>query len=96
MLKEWVDRGMKYAQLDLTCAGRANGLLVTPDDPGKRPMLLWDRNGDGKADVRFYLDRSNRPEYSEWDGDFDGVFEYRAAHEDGEWEPKSKTRVASR
>jgi hypothetical protein len=70
-------------------------VLVIPEDRSRRAMLLWDRNGDNKADVRFFLDGRGQPEYSEWDDDFDGAYEYRAEHEGGEWEPKSKARVAS-
>jgi S1-C subfamily serine protease len=96
VLKEWKEDGATRRSIDLDCSGRANGLLVIPDNPGQRAALLWDRNGDNKADVRFFLTRSMQPEYSEWDDDFDGSYEWGAEHEGGDWEPKTKTRLASR
>jgi S1-C subfamily serine protease len=96
VIKEWKEGGATRRLVDIGCSGKANALLIVPDDPGQRAMLLWDRNGDGKADVRFYLNRNMRPEYSEWDDEFDGSYKYRAEHENGEWEPKAKVRVARR
>jgi S1-C subfamily serine protease len=95
-LKEWREDDGEQALLDIGCAGKANARLIVPDDVRRRATLLWDRNGDGNADARYYLDRNFRPEYSEWDDDYDGKYDYRAEHEGGDWEPKEKTRMARR
>lgn len=96
VLKEWKEDGTTRRSIDIGCAGRANALLVMPEDPGQRAYMLWDRNGDSKADAKFYMNRAMQPEYSEWDDDFDGTYDYRAEHEAGDWEPKAKIRIAAR
>jgi S1-C subfamily serine protease len=96
VLKEWKEDGATYKLIDLNCSGKANAKLVIPEDPARRTVLLWDRNGDGQADARYYLNREGKPEYSEWDDDFDGTYDYRADHEGGEWEPRAKVRIAGR
>lgn len=96
VMKEWRQDEATKRAIDLDCSGRVNALLVLPDDPGQRAYLLWDRNGDGKADVKYYLNRAKEPEYSEWDDHFDGTYDYRAEYENGDWDPKAKIRIASR
>ncbi len=96
VLKEWTENGEKRKLVDLECTGKGNLLHVEPGDPGMRAYVLWDRNGDGKADAKFYLNRQGKPETSDWDDDFDGTYEYRAEHADGDWEPTTKKRVAGR
>lgn len=96
VLKEWTENGEKKKLLDVGCTGKGNMQLVEPEDPGVRAYVLWDRNGDGKSDAKFYLNRQGKPETSDWDDDFDGTYEYRAEHADGTWDPTTKTRVAGR
>lgn len=97
VLREGREGAAKFEMLDLTCSGKANAKLVQPDDAAK-PAELWvDRNGDGKADVVYYItDRAaGDPAYSLWDDDFSGRFQWRGEHIKGDWEPISKTRVAA-
>lgn len=96
VLREWREAGATERLLDIGCAGKPNARLTIPDAPSKRPVLLWDRNGDGQADVRYYLSRTGDPEWSEWDDDFDGNYDFRAEHRGGGWDPTSKTRIATR
>lgn len=94
VLKEWTEDGAKRTLLDVGCKGRGNAVVVEPQAAGAKPYVLIDRNEDGKADVIYHLDAQGNPETSEWDDDYDGTIDYQAEHANGEWEPKSKTRVA--
>jgi len=93
-LKEWNEDGVDYTLLDTTCNGKANAKLAVPQDSSKRPYLLLDRNGDGKADVRIILTRAGDPDYSEWDDDYDGKYDFRGDHDKGNWTPSRKTRLS--
>lgn len=92
-LKEWREGAARYKLLDLNCKGKGTAILMTPDDRSQLGLLSIDRNGDSQVDVRFHLNAAGNPVGSEWDDDFDGVFDFRGKHLHGEWEPASKIRL---
>lgn len=94
VMREWHEGSNRYALLDMDCKGKANGILTIPDDKTSNSILGKDRNGDGKIDVRIYLNASNQPVNSEWDDDYDGKFDFRGEHANGEWQPSRKVRLA--
>ena len=42
------------------------------------------------------MNRTMRHEYSEWDSDLDGTYDFNAEPEAGDWEPKATIRSAAR
>lgn len=60
-MKEWREADACFTLLDMDCKGRANAVLMIPDDRNKSPYLALDRNGDTKIDVRFLLDAAGKP-----------------------------------
>jgi len=88
------DSGAWVVYKAINCAGKANFVVIEPDDPKKPVQYLWDRNGDERADVYYTdADRDGVPESSAWDDDFDGKFEAVAEHTGGSWAPVRKRRT---
>jgi len=92
-LKEWRKDKMTLTLYDFNCKGKGDAVLAIPDDKSENPFMVFDRNGDEKPDVIFSLDRKGRPLASKWDDDFDGEFDYRGKHSNGDWEPYKRVRI---
>jgi len=92
-LKEWKEKQVKYTLYDFYCKGKGNALLAIPNDKKKNPSMALDRNGDEKADAIIVLNREGKPQASKWDDDFDGEFDYRGEHKNGDWEPSRRVRI---
>ena len=92
-IKTWNKDKANYTLYDFNCDGKGNGLLIIHDDPKKQSALAVDRNSDAKADVVYVLDKKGKPLASKWDDDFDGTFDFRAVHSNGNFKPKRKVRI---
>jgi len=90
-LREWRKDKSTVKAFDYNCTGKTNAILIIPDDPKKRSTLGLDRNGDAKPDVIYVLDKKGKPLLSNWDDNFDGKYDYRGAHTNGDWAPYKKT-----
>lgn len=73
---------VQYA--DFFCTGKANAMLVVPDDKSKEAWVSLDTNGDGEIDAVIYdPDRDGKWDISYWDTDFDGKPDLIGHHPDG-------------
>jgi hypothetical protein len=73
---------------DLNCTGKADALLVYPDDNSQAILLKMDRNHDGKVDVVFFdFKRRGKWDLSWWDENFGGHWTLVGYHDDGSLKP---------
>jgi S1-C subfamily serine protease len=74
--------------LDMDCSGKANAVLIIPDDTSQPVEFRMDTNTDGKTDAWIFDDdRDGKWDASYWDADFDGKPDLVGHHPDGVLKP---------
>lgn len=78
------DGEYSYIAWDSKCTGKADALVVTPDQKSKPIILLVDTNADGKWDIIIYdIDRDGKWDKSFHDSNYDGAYDLVGFHPDG-------------
>jgi len=81
---------------DFDCDGRADGVLIIPDDASEGVSLLIDTNEDGKADYSLVdSDRDGQIDLEFSDTDFDGKLDLIGYYRKGEDKPYRYERIDS-
>jgi S1-C subfamily serine protease len=71
-------------QFDTNCDGKADAVLLVPDDKSKPIQALIDKNVDGNIDIKIFdTDRDGKWDVSFHDVDFDGNIDFVGYHPDG-------------
>lgn len=74
--------------IDMTCSGKADAVLIVPDNKTSPVEFQLDTNKDGRVDAVIYdRNRDGRWDDSLWDTDFDGKPDLVGFHPDGELKP---------